>query len=699
MRNNAKLAEWQDRLAQADRAYSAEVNKMDRREEIYNGAKDITPIVKKMKHQKAAHVQNIVFENIESEVSTSIPQPKVTPVRKEDEHLADIIERFLRNELDRLPFETINDMQERTVPIQGGCGYLIDWDNSVSTHDTVGAVNIIPLHPKQFAPQPGVYTGIEDMDWFILKIPTTKAAIKRRYGKSVYDESESEPDIRSAGAEATAEDAVTQYIGYARNESGGIDRYSWVNDVELEDLKNYQARRQPVCKQCGRVKPLPGQLIYNSVKQNGLLPDPKSGFAGGLIPEDILNSAAGGRMLAGGMADEFMSGNEPEGIMSGMTYGNKKTAPEKYNGGACPWCGSEDFTDEEQEFEEVMLPMETAGGVNIPGATPMIGPDGQAVMQPTLVPFYKPDAYPIVLQKSVSVYGQLLGSSDVDIIADQQNTLNVLNKKIIDRICKAGTRITLPSRADLRIDPEDEERWYLDNPADRQMIGTYDFTGNLQYELTYASSVYEQARNILGITDSFQGRNDRTATSGKAKEFAAAQSAGRLESRRVMKNAAYQEIFKLMFKFWLAYGDEPRPIHYKDESGKAQYEEFSRYDFLLQDEQGNYYWNDQFTFSCDTTEPLANNREAMWQEMRLNLQSGAYGNPQELETLIMFWGKMEAAHYPTAAETKKQLEDRLEQQQQMMQQQQAMMAQQAMMGGMAPQGAPAQPAGPQGPMM
>lgn len=76
-------------------------------------------------------------------------------------------------------------------------------------------------------------------------------------------------------------------------------------------------------------------------------------------------------------------------------------------------------------------------------------------MKPTLVPFYRPDLYPIILQRSVSVYGQLLGNSDVDQIRDQQNTVNRMEQKIIDRLVKAGTRITLPDRANLRTDPED----------------------------------------------------------------------------------------------------------------------------------------------------------------------------------------------------------------------------------------------------
>lgn len=270
----------------------------------------------------------------------------------------------------------------------------------------------------------------------------------------------------------------------------------------------------------------------------------------------------------------------------------------------------------------------------------------------------------------MSVYGQLLGNSDVDMIRDQQNTSNRIEQKIIDRLMKAGTRITLPDRVDLRTDPEDGERWYIGKPSDKQLIDVYDFSGNLQYELTYLSQVYEEARQIIGITDSFQGRRDATATSGKAKEFSAAQAAGRLESKRVMKNAAYAELFEVMFKFWLAYSDEPRPVTYKDSTGETVYEEFNRYDFLETGEDGEWHWNDQFLFSCDTSAPLASNREAMWQETRQNLQTGAFGDPTDIETLILFWAKMEELHYPGAGQTKKHLEEKAQRAEEMQRMQQ-----------------------------
>ena len=90
---------------------------------------------------------------------------------------------------------------------------------------------------------------------------------------------------------------------------------------------------------------------------------------------------------------------------------------------------------------------------------------------------------------------------------------------------------------------------YLSSPADKSYLDVYDLQGDIEQDMAYLAQIYEEARQVIGITDSFQGRKDSTATSGKAKEFSAAQSAGRLESKRVMKDAAYAALFEAMFKF------------------------------------------------------------------------------------------------------------------------------------------------------
>jgi len=72
-------------------------------------------------------------------------------------------------------------------------------------------------------------------------------------------------------------------------------------------------------------------------------------------------------------------------------------------------------------------------------------------------------------------------------------------------------------------------------------------------------------------------------------------------------------------------------------------------------------------FSVDESAVLSTNRRAMWEETRLNFTSGAYGNPQDLQTILMFWQMMDALHYPGAKQAMKFASERVKQQQEMMQ--------------------------------
>lgn len=663
-RDRQKLRIWQERLQRNMAAYEAEEARMDDRETLYKGSMQILPMVRGERKRETPHVRNLCAELIEAQTDSNIPQPKVTPRRKQDEQRAKIIEDMLRNELDRLPFEQLNDMMERTVPIQGGAAFLVEWDNTRRSHDSVGELVVSAIHPKQIVPQDGVYTGIEDMDYIILKVPQTKEFIRRKYGVDVADETEQEPDVKGSGGDDPADDLVTQYIAYYRNDEGGIGLYSWVNDTQLEDLEDYQARRLRRCARCGALEP--PEAVPEEARPVPSFPFSGETGSAGLPPDGREWQGAAMRWTG-----EALVPDKPE-----RDAGGRK---------ACPYCGASEWEESTEEYEEVYHPIPRSDGSEIPGAARIAVPGeagadamGQPAMavveEPTRIPFYKPDIYPVILQRNVSVYGKFLGDSDIDKIADQQNTTNRIEAKIIDKLLQSGSYITLPDDASIRVDAEDMKVIRPGSAAAKSLIDVYDLQGNVEQDLTYLAQVYEEARQVIGITDSFQGRTDRTATSGKAKEFAAAQSAGRLESKRVMKDAAYAALFEAMFKFKLAYADEPRPVVSSNIRGEPEYKAFNRYDFLEQDSAGAWHWIDDFLFSCDTAAPLASNREAMWQETRMNLQTGAFGDPTSLQTLVLFWSKMEMLHYPGAGETRAYLEAELQRQQ--LQQQAAMQIQQ-----------------------
>lgn len=640
--NQQRMADWKQKLGRNESAWDTEKSAMDKRDQMYRGTytfEDLTTRDDAHSGESVTYVYNALAENIEAQVSNDIPMPKVTARRKQDEHLAVIIENMIRNEMDRISFERINDISERVVPIQGAGMYMVEWDNTKRTHSTVGEVAVSFIHPKRLVPQDGVYDGIEEMDYFFLKVPTTKEAIKARYGVDVSAESESEPNVKTSGDGEASEDMVTQIVVYYRNENGGIGKYSWVNDVELEDLEDYQARRLTRCGRCGAVEPLVGEIITDGVE-------------------------------------------EPVAWTSG---------------GACPFCGASEWKEAEEKYEEIDAGSITrSDGSPIPGTEEAVPaeeiryPYLQEVGDVTLeldmryqlpeelseaagepgtgekwkIPYYKPNLFPLVLQRNVSVFGRLMGESDAEKLAPLQHGLNRMEQKIFDRFLKAGTKIGLPSDTNCRVDANDNTILRFENVADVNMVRAFNFVGDVTQEMAQVQAIYQQMRQTVGVTDSFQGRRDTTATSGTAKQFAAAQTAGRLESKRVQKEAAYAELFERIFKYRLAYADEPRPVVYQNGRGETVYDQFNKWDFLERDEAGDFWWNDLFLFSCDPTAPLASNRERMWQETTAMLQAGGFGNPTELETMVEYWRKMEVLHYPGAGETRANLQLRLDEQRQ-----------------------------------
>lgn len=641
--SNKNLTKWQDRYERDLRAYQRELDKMRQREAQYDG--DRTIIVpgdpkKWMGPKETTYVRNITAENIEGIIDSSLAMPKVTPVRKKDEELARIIENFLRNEYDRLPTESINDEAERTAKKQGGVLLLPEWDEGIKTHTTTGANSLRVLHPTRFIPQDGV-EKIEDMDWFFTRQPMTKAAVKRRWGVDVSDESEEAPEIRDG---ETAEDLVTVITAHFKNEDGGIGRITWVRDTVVEELEDAQARVQKRCKKCGQT----------------------------LVDAEFT------------LSEPTMDGSFPEGAA------RRKTRKDE-----CSYCGSRSFETSYEHSRKMTLQDLMAKGVRKDVIERLAGDMSLGAMgiAPEAlevdVPYYSPRMYSVVLMQNVTAWNKFLGESDCDRIRDQQNLTNIMAQKIIDRSTKAGTKIIKPAEAVLRVDQNDQDVLSVPQLTDLAMIKNVNFDGDISQPMALMEQAYSHGQQGMGITESFLGRRDATATSGKAKEFSAAQTAGRLESRRVLKKQAWASVAEILFKNQLAYAEERRPVRYKDEEGGTQYEEWNSWAFLDIDDAGELFWNDEFLFSCDDASGLAANREAMWQEQTAHLQSGAFGNPQDVNTLLLYWTTMESLHYPNAGNVKKLLEA----QKQAQEQQQALAIQ--MMQNQQMQ----QPAQPQMPQM
>ena len=565
---NKKLKKWQGKFENAKSKYQDELDRMEIQKKYYIGDRHVKGNPNKTSgyaSKMSINVRNIAYELIESQIDPSIPMPKVTAIHEEDKDKAKIIEDFIKNEMKSLNFNILNDLQERLTPMLGGDFLLVEWNNQKGYHCTIGDLDVSNIHPKQVIPQPGI-TEIDKMDYIFIRTSQTKDYVKRRFGKDVSEEEETDNDIREG---VTSDDIVTVVTAYYKNEKGGIGLFRWCGDVVLEDMEDYQARRIEVCKECGT---------------------PKTG--------DI-----------------------------------------------CEKCGSKRFEVRTDDMETVSF-VENEIEIEIQ------------------IPYYKPDQFPLVLRKNISVYDKLLGCSDVDVIEDQQDTIKKLGSKINEKLLKGGSFVTLPS--DVGVDTTDEELKIIriDNPAQKALIDVITAQADIGQDRTMLEMNYQWAKSALGITDSYQGKYDSSATSGTAKQYSINQAAGRLESKRVMKNQAYAQLYELMFKFALAYADQPIPINSQGKDGVQVFAHFDKMDFLKMDAAGQYYWNDEFIFDTDPTSTLLTNREAMWNQADLKLQSGAFGPISELETNYLYWLEQERNGYPNAGEIKKEIERRMEERKQ-----------------------------------
>jgi len=599
-----KRDKWRGKLETARMAYSSTLKEIQKNQAVYDGTREVNGNPNKDYGAKdlAINVRNIAYELVESQVDSSIPQPKVTAIHEGDEELARSIEKALVNKVKMLKLSIINDQMERVVPVQGGDFFLVEWDNSLGFHSNYGDVTVKEMIPRQVIPQPGV-SSIEDMDYIFVQVAQTKDAVKKKYGVDVQDAHEEYKEIRGAQSETGLDtDLVTVNTVYYKND-GKIGRFVWCDDYTLEDLDDYQARITRKCKECGYV-------------------------------------------------------------------GEDKV---------CPVCGSKKFEETEDKEQEIRIPIMRENGFDINGNPMMV-----AAEEVIRIDYYKPNVFPLIVRKNVSKLNSLLGFSDVKVIEDQQDLIKKVGSKAAEKTLKGGSIVTLPRGVKIETTDKELKIARLEDPQQKAMIDVMNMQVNIQQDMTLMSNAYEDARSTLGITDSFQGKYDPSAVSGTSKQYQINQVAGRLESKRVMKNDAYAKLYEYMFKFWLAYADDPLPITGIGPQGEQQFAILDKSDFVKQDSAGEYYWNDEFIFETDPTSTMMANREAMWQQLDMKLQSGAFGPLGELNTMRLYWSMMEKHHYPNAGDIVSQIEMMMQEQKQMMAQQQ--------MGGI-PNEMPAMPGG------
>ena len=241
-----KLDFFQALFHSAQNSYASSLEAFDRAMRQYKGSTEIDG-----SDEAAITVRNITYEIVESQVSSHIPSPKADAVSFSEKRgrNAASIERLCRSVRHRLPFDEMNDMDERYTYIYGGSVWYIDWDNDSEYLGEIGGVRAECISPKDFIPQPGIY-DIDDMEYCFLKLVTTKSELTRRYGIKAEDTSLADFEYEY-GDGTDASDTVKVVTCFYRDEDGEIGRFIFSGDLILSDIPKYYMRKRTICVECG----------------------------------------------------------------------------------------------------------------------------------------------------------------------------------------------------------------------------------------------------------------------------------------------------------------------------------------------------------------------------------------------------------------------------------------------------------------
>lgn len=569
----ARLDGFASLYEKAKSAYASDVDSFTRHMEQYRGSSDIDGSA-----ERASTVRNITYEIIESQVSSDIPHPKVDPACYSERHgrNALAIERLLYSVRDKLPYEELNDLDERYTYIFGGSVWYVEWDNEIRLGREVGGVRLYCLPPSSFIPQPSIFS-IDDMEYCFLRLTTTRGDILRRY-----DVSEEEVELAEyelTDGDSSDGDTVTMIVCFYKDADGDVGKYVFSGEVVLSDIPKYYKRKIKVCERCG-----------------------------------------------------------------GGTDSCK--------------CRKKSFVDRDQDIELLPSDLTLRDGTVIRSFSPVIKDGcltengGGFLMKNTEIPYYTPTVFPIVIRKNTSFGEALYGQSDCEYIRPEQQAINKVESRILQKLLRAAITPIVPEDASISVNNSVFGQVIRMKPGESaSQYGKVDTTPDISQDIAEAERLYDHSKRILGISDALQGLDAYTPESGYARQLKISQASGRLESKKKMKHTAYARLDRLIFLQYLAFADEPRSLVFKDAYGRVHNSEFNRYDFIEYDTSlGEYYYDDGYLFSVDLNGGAEYQREALWERNLENLKAGTLGDPQSNVTLLRYWQCQERAHYPFARE-------------------------------------------------
>lgn len=514
--------------------------------------------------RKCRQLRKVAYEIVESTIDNSIPMPKMQARYKDDLHLVQVTENYLKYEMERILTRFNNDRSERATYIDGTGWYKVWWDSLDNKHERSGNVKVEFCSVDQIIPQPGV-KDYKQLEYIFERQRVSIAKIYDVYGRIVTP---------------TVGEMVDVVNCYYLNADRIVGLFSWceMSGQVICNEEDWQIRKIRKCQVCDTVNNSGDTCTYCGSKKIKYSNAKKEILSEPLV--QIYNPYESGE------TDDFSAKDE----LSQKTFAN---------------AGDE-------------------------------------------IPFYELRQLPFVPRPAVSTVDTIYGISEVRIVLEMQDGTNKTLTKAIEKTLKSGTVVTKPEKMKINDTDDTFKIFGVRSAEEATMVQAKQIMADVSQDMAMASILYDSAKSSSGITDSFQGKSDSTAISGKAKQYAAMQSAGRIQSMREMKSAAFSGVYELILKYLLAFSDESRKFVRVLPDGTELQECWNKYMFLDRDKNGEIYYRDDFTFNCDAASTLNTNRVQMWQETQDKFVQGAFGAPNDPRTLKLFWNTMDSLQYPLA---------------------------------------------------
>ena len=540
-------------------------------------------------------IRKLVYEMIESKIDTSIPMPRIRANSKALLPAVQRTEDMLKFEIDRLLSEGINDIAERNTYVDGTSVYKVSWNPLIKNRDKAGEVEVTALPIDSVIPQPGI-SDYSKLEYLFERSALSSARIYDLYGR-VVSSTRSLDNVNAPQASGTSRagrhvvDTVNIISFYFLNASRTVGRIIFTEEdrTVISYEEEWLVRKINVADP--NKKPKFETLKYEILTEN--LYRVKNQYS----PEQ---QDADGNPLPDAVEKRVQ-----QNLAQGMSEDEAKAK-------AAPWQG-ELFLEKGAE-----------------------------------VPLYHIHELPFIFRQNVSRMNSLYGISDAQMLMNIQDELNKALTRTGEKIQQSGGILFKDKKVKLDTDDKVIKIVDLSDPSLATGSKYVDINPQLNGDMAYANLAYESGRSTIGINNSWQGKQDTTATSGKAKEIAAMGTAGRLEAPRVMKRLALAQVYRMIFMFKLAFSSQRVSYTKLLPEAKEQEREWDKYMFLDRDEEGHLFWHDEFAFSVDAAATLSNDRQAMWQETQTQFLNGTFGPPTDPRNLLTFWGVMEQLQYPLA---------------------------------------------------